>query len=61
MERFEVEHALRSLDQKTPAYFRGEIFARGDLKVRTEALKVLKELEPARHSTRILKEMLKLF
>jgi len=61
MRRFEIENALRELSRKTPAYFRSEIFAHGDLKVRIEAVKVLKELEPERRSDRILKEMLKLY
>ncbi len=60
MRRFEIEQALRELGRRTPDYFRDEIFSHGDLKVRTEAAKVLKELEPQRRSTQILKEMLKL-
>ena len=58
--RFEVKNALRDLDATTPSYMREEIFHHGDLKVRTEALKVLGDLDPKRKSTRLLKEMLRL-
>lgn len=60
MRRFEVEHALRDLDRRTPAYFREEIFAHGDLKVRTEAVRVLRDLDPRRKSVAVLRETLKL-
>jgi hypothetical protein len=60
MRRFEVEQALRELSRKTPEYFRAEIFAHGDVKVRTEALAILRDLDPKRRSTGILREMLHL-
>lgn len=58
--RFEVQNALRDLDQKTPAYFLEEIFSHGDLKVRTEAAQALADLDPERRTTRILLEMLRI-
>jgi hypothetical protein len=58
--RFEVQNALRDLHEKTPTYFLEEIFHHGDLKVRTEALKVLGDLDPKRKSARLLREMLRL-
>jgi hypothetical protein len=58
--RFEVQNALRDLDEKTPGYFLEEIFHHGDLKVRLQALKVLGDIDPTRRSTRVLLEMLKI-
>ena len=57
---FEVRHALQSLEKKTPSYFLQEIFSHGTLKVRIEALEVLKRLDPEHHSSRILRKILKL-
>ena len=57
---FEVQNALRDLDRKTPSYYLDEIFSHGDLKVRTDALKVLSELEPRQKTSRKLREMLRL-
>lgn len=58
--RFEVQNALRDLHEKTPSYFLEEIFHHGDLKVRTQAIKVLADLDPKRKTVRLLKEMLRL-
>lgn len=58
--RFEVQNALRDLDEKTPAYLLEEIFHHGDLKVRTEAARALAELDPKRRTTRVLLEMLRI-
>lgn len=58
--RFEVQNALRDLDEKTPGYFLEEIFHHGDLKVRGQALKVLGDIDPKRQTTRVLLEMLKI-
>jgi hypothetical protein len=58
--RFEVTNSLRDLEDRTPSYFLGEIFHHGSLKVRTEALKVLQDLDVKRRTNRVLREMLKL-
>lgn len=58
--RFEVQNALRDLDEKTPGYFLEEIFHHGDLKVREQALKVLGDIDPKRRTTRVLLEMLEI-
>lgn len=58
---FEVQNALRDLDQRTPEFFRREIFAHGDPKVRNDAVSELKELDPERKSVRLLGEILKLY
>ncbi|MCO5164886.1 MAG: hypothetical protein M9894_00765 [Planctomycetes bacterium] len=58
--RFEVQNALRGLDEKTPGYFLQEIFHHGDLKVRTEARKTLTDLDSRRKTARILREMLRI-
>jgi hypothetical protein len=57
---FEVQNALRDLHERTPGYFLQEIFHHGDLKVRTEALKVLGDIDPKRRTTRLLLEMLRI-
>ena len=43
---FEVEHALRDMDQKTTPYLLEEIFHHGDLKVRIDAARELAMLDP---------------
>jgi hypothetical protein len=58
--RFEVQHALRDLDERTPVYFLQEIFAHGDLKGKISAMKVLTEINTHRKSVRILREILKI-
>jgi len=57
---FEFKHALHDLDQRTPPYFVGEIFAHGSLEVRRSAVEALKELDPDRKSVRILKAILEI-
>jgi hypothetical protein len=58
--QFEVTNALRDLEARTPSYFLEEIFHHGDLKVRTEAVKVLLDLDAKRKTNRVLREMIKL-
>lgn len=57
---FEVKNALLDLDQKTPEYFLRELWAHGKLDVKQSAKESLKELDPQRHSARVLRELLKL-
>ena len=55
---FEVLKALRDLDQHTPAFFVGEIFAHGDLTVRQNAIDALRTLKPQRRSGRKLANLI---
>lgn len=57
---FEVTNALRDLDERTPPYLLQEIFHHGDLKVRLDSIKVLKDLDTARRTSRVLREILKI-
>lgn len=57
---FEVTNALRDLDNATPAYLLQEIFHHGDLKVRMESIKVLKDLDVTRRTGRVLIEWLRI-
>ena len=57
---FEVEHALRDMDQKTPDYLLREIFHHGDLKVRIDAARELAVLDPTRRTTRLLLQILQI-
>ena len=58
--QFEFKNALTDLDQRTPTYFLQEIFHHGKLKVRKDSLEALADLDPKRHSARILREILKI-
>ena len=58
--QFEYKNALSDLDQRTPEYFRAEIFAHGDLTARKSALEALKDLDPTRRSCRVLREIYRL-
>ena len=55
---FEFKRALTDLDERTPDFFRSEIFAHGDLKVREDAIRELRDLDPDRHTVRDLIDML---
>jgi hypothetical protein len=55
---FEVTHALRNLDERTPEFFRRELFAHGDLTMRRVAIEAL--TKPSKRSVRILCEILRL-
>ena len=57
---FEVEHALRDMDQKTTPYLLEEIFHHGDLKVRIDAARELAMLDPTRRTTRLLLQILQI-
>lgn len=57
--RFEYQHALRDLEQRTPKYLREEVFAHGDLTVKIYAVEALDDLDEDR-ATSALKDMLKL-
>lgn len=57
---FDMEHALRDLDEKTPAYLVDEIFAHGDLTMRKLALGALEDVEPEKRTVRVLAEMLRI-
>ncbi|MBL4843944.1 MAG: hypothetical protein JKY65_00340 [Planctomycetes bacterium] len=58
--RFEVQNALSGLDQRTPEYYRTELFAHGSLEVRQDAIEALSSLDPEHKTTQALREMLKL-
>ena len=58
--QFEYKNALTDLDQRTPEYFRREIFAHGDLTARKRALEALKGINVDRRSCRVLREIYKL-
>lgn len=57
---FEVVNALRDLDVETSPYLLQEIFSHGDLKVRLESIQVLKDLDTARRTSLVLREMLRI-
>lgn len=57
---FEVTNALRDLHNRTPEYLLTEIFSHGELKVREDALKILKDLDPDKHTGRVLQEMIRI-
>ena len=58
--KFDLQNALRDLDQRTPAFFRQELFAHGDIKVRNNAVEVLTELEPRDRTSERLRTKLQL-
>jgi len=62
---FEILHALRDLDKRTPEYFRSEIWAHGDTKIKLVAAHILRTgLDSgvgAVRNARVLSEMLKLY
>ena len=58
--RFEVQHALNGLDERTPAFIRAELFAHGSLEMRQVALETLTTLDPEEKSARVLRELIKL-
>lgn len=58
--KFDLQNALRDLDQRTPAFFRQELFAHGDVKVKTVAVEVLTELEPQDRTSELLRTKLQL-
>lgn len=55
---FEFKRALTNLDERTPAFFRSEIFAHGDQKVREDSVRELRQLDPTMKSVRELISML---
>ena len=55
---FEFKRALTNLDERTPDYFRTEIFAHGSTEVRNDAVRELADLDPDRRSVRELIGML---
>lgn len=55
---FELKRALTNLDERTPEYFRSEIFAHGSTKVRDDAVRELGDIDPERQSVRELIGML---
>ena len=61
---FETLHALRALDERTPEYFRREIWAHGDAQVVLIAAHILRtglRPEPGSvRSVRVLSEVIKL-
>lgn len=58
--KFEVLNALRRLDERTPAYFMAEMFAHGELKLKTAALEALKDLDPKQGTSAEVRRMLAL-
>jgi hypothetical protein len=58
--QFEFKNALTDLDQKTPTYFRDEIFHHGDLTARREAIKALGDLDTRQHTVRVLREIIRI-
>lgn len=58
--KFDVQNALRDLDQPTPAFFRQELFSHGDLKVRLAAVEVLTDLDPEERTSELLRTKLQL-
>ncbi len=56
--RFEVFHALRDLDQKTPEYFVMEMFAHAETTVMRQARAALTSLDPDARSNRVLASIL---
>lgn len=59
MDKFAVMNALNNLDERTPAYLRGEIFAHGDQTVRFDAIRVLGSLDPSDNTSETLRSMLR--
>lgn len=57
---FEALHALRDLDVGTAPFLLQEIFNHGDLKVRLESIKVLRDLDTKLRTNRVLREMLRI-
>ncbi|MCA8921246.1 MAG: hypothetical protein KDD82_05520 [Planctomycetes bacterium] len=58
--KFDVQNALRNLDQRTPAFYRQELFSHGDLKVRAIAVEVLTDMDPEDRTSERLRTKLEL-
>jgi len=53
--------ALTDLHEKTPQFFRDEVFAHGDAKTRIVALRILRDgLDPVRRSSPVLRAMMQI-
>jgi hypothetical protein len=59
MASFELISALSGLDEKTPAYFRDEIFAHGDLTTRRLAIQILSNPDSGSSAARTLMNLLR--
>ena len=57
---FETTNALRDLDERTPRYLRGEVFAHGDLTTVIAAVEVLQTLDPEDKTASVLVNMMRL-